>query len=534
MTKDLIKKIKELPRLKLLIILFAIWQYISVAGMAIIGWNQDLVWLNLGLLMAFVLFAPVYESILLLIISIPFYVAIPNSMFDSLPMWRVLFLEIFAIWLFREKRFLLPKRYGGNFELASIHFLPWDKYILGFALAGLLAGVFFGNFKVEAIKQFLFYFNIYFLYIVLINTLRGKQQIFETIRYTIWSITAIVTLGFAQLIGTFLTNSDTFWVYWASNVTRLYYGSSFAEVSMYSNSWFSYTSGGRDLRMFSIMPDSQSFAYVCLIGLCIGTALTRSVFVHIRKWLWSGIRFAALGLILSGTRAVWVGMVMPFLVVAAAYKKNFQKHLAEKYLWPFIIIFALFAISPIINRGLSYFQVETFKENFLDRAQSIYNVNEKSNQGRIAMWKNSLGYFLHHSWGTGFGNFFVSFTNVSEQDEYASVSGSINERYNLPARYISAHNLYLHVLVETGIIGFLFFAMYFATIIRSFWHFIKNYKNISDFLIYFVAQALLMVLWILGAAFFDITLFNDKVLMFFLINIGLAGLIVKRYHEYEG
>ena len=55
----------------------------------------------------------------------------------------------------------------------------------------------------------------------------------------------------------------------------------------------------------------------------------------------------------------------------------------------------------------------------------------------------------------------------------------------------------------------------------------------EDFLIYFVAQALLMVLWILAAAVFDITLLNDKVLMFFFINLGLGGLIVKRYQEYE-
>ena len=87
----------------------------------------------------------------------------------------------------------------------------------------------------------------------------------------------------------------------------------------------------------------------------MSTALTRSVFKHIRKWLWSGIRFAALALILSGTRAVWVGMIAPFLAVAAAYRKNFQKHLAEKFLWPFIIIFVLFALSPLINQGLVIF-----------------------------------------------------------------------------------------------------------------------------------------------------------------------------------
>lgn len=522
MTHDLILKIKGLPRLKLLIILFVIWQYFSVAGMALLNWSHSLVWLNLGLILAFILLCPIYESLLLLILSIPFYVAIPNSRFDSLPMWRVLYAALFVVWLARDKKF----------HIKSILFLPWDKYLGWFVFAGLFLALIFGNFKPEALKQALFFINIYFLYLVLINTLKSKAQIFELIRYVIWSFAIIITLGFAQLFGSLLTDIGTFWVFWATNVTALYYGSSLAAVSLFSNSWFSY-SGSTELRMFSILPDSQSFAYICFFALCMSTALTRVVFKHIRKWLWSGIRFASLAMILSGTRAVWVGMAAPFLAVAAAYRRNFQKHLAEKFLWPFVIIFILFAISPFINQGLSYLRVEKFHENFLLRAQSIYDLNESSNQGRLAIWKSSSLFFLSHPWGVGFGNFLVSFSKGIEGKNYDQVSGAINARYNLPAKYVSAHSLYLQILVETGVVGFALFTAFWVCLIRYLWEFVRNYKNTQDFLIYFVAQALLMVLWILLAAVFDITLFNDKVLMFFFINIGLAGLIVKRYHEIE-
>jgi O-antigen ligase len=522
-TQDFSTKLKELPRLKLLIILFTVWQYFSVAGMALLGWSYSLVWLNLGLLLAFIVLCPVYESLLLLILSIPFYVAIPNSRFDDLAMWRILYLVLFLVWLVRDKRF----------RIKDIHFLPWDKYLGWFVFVGLVLGLIFGSFKLEAVKQVLFLINIYFLYLVLINTLKNKQQIFELIRYVIWSFAIIITLGFAQLFGSLLTDIGTFWIFWATNITKLYYGTSFADVSLYSNSWFAYSGGFTELRMFSIMPDSQSFAYVCFFALCMSTALTRNVFKHIKKWLWSGIRFAGLALILSGTRAVWVGMIAPFLAVVAAYYKNFQKHLAKKFLWPFIIIFILFAVSPFINQGLSYLRVAKFQENFLSRAESIYNLNETSNQGRIAMWKNSGKYFLTHPWGVGFNNFLVSFSGGIKGRSYDQVSAEINARYNLPAKYVSAHSLYLQVLVETGIVGFGLFIAFWVCIIRYFWEFIKNYEKTEDFLIYFVAQALLMVLWILLAAIFDITLLNDKVLMYFFINIGLAGLIVKRYHEID-
>ncbi len=523
MTQDLIKKIKELPKYRLLIILFAIWQYFCIAGIALLNWPDFLIWLNLGLLLAFIVICPIFESLLLLILSIPFYVALPNTRFDSFPMWRVLYLALFIVWLVRDKRL----------RIKDIVFLPWDKYLACFAGVGLVTAFLFGQFKLEAVKQLVFFINIYFLYIVLINTLKNKQQIFEVIRYLIWSLAIIVTLGFTQLFGTFFTNLDTFWVFWDTNLTKLYYGTNFANVALYSNSWFSY-SGARELRMFSIMPDSQSFAYICFMGLCLGTALTRSVFKNIRKWLWSGIRFAALGLILSGTRAVWVGMVVPFLAVAVAYRKKFQKHLAEKFLWPFIIIFVLFALSPFINKGLAYIQVEKFQENFLVRAQSIYDLQESSNQGRIEIWKNSLIFALKHPLGVGFGNFLVSFIPPAQDQTYLEASSQINKRYNLPAKHVSAHNLYLQILVETGIVGLGIFIAFWVCLIKYFWHFICHYKNVEDFLIYFVTQASLVVLWILAAGFFDITLFNDKVLMFFFINIGLAGVVVTRYHEYHG
>ncbi|MDE2311514.1 MAG: O-antigen ligase family protein [Patescibacteria group bacterium] len=522
MTKELLEKIKALPKLRLLIILFTVWQYLSVAGMAVLHWPDSLVWLNLGLLLAFVVLSPVYESLLLLVLSIPFSVAVPNHTFEALPMWRILYAALFMVWLARDKKF----------RIRDLVWLPWDKYLAWFAGLGLLSAMLFGQFRVEAIKQVLFWLNIYCMYLVLVNTLKNKQQIFELIRYVIWSLAIIVTLGFAQLIGTFLTDLDTFWVFWAVNITKLYYGASLAGVSLYSNSWFSY-SGTRELRMFSIMPDSQSFAYVCLIALCMGTALTRSVFKHIKKWLWSGIRFAALGLMLSGTRAVWAGMVAPFLAVAVAHYKNFQKHLARKFLIPFLIIFALFAVSPIFNRGLAYIRVGKFQENFLVRATSIYNLQETSNQGRLAMWAESAAFAARHPWGVGFGNFIMSLSQSQGLADYNQASARIVKRYNLPAKYVSAHSLYLQVLVEAGLLGFLAFALFWLSAVRYFWTFVRHHKHAEDFLVYFVAQALLMLLWILAAAVFDVTLFNDKVLMYFFLNLGVAGLIVKRYHEYE-
>lgn len=521
MNGEISEKLKNIPRIKLLILIFAIWQYISILGMALLGWPNSLVWLNLGLLTAFIVLAPVYESLLLLVLSAPFFVVLPNTAFETLSMWRPLFVVLFLVWLIRDKKF----RYE------NILFLPWDKILAAFVVVGLSVSLLWGQFVVQGFKQVLFWANVYLFYLVLINSLKSRQQIFEFIRYVIWALAIIITLGFTQLIGTFLANLDTFWVFWASNITKLYYGQAFATVSLYSNSWFSYMDG-RSLRMFSIMPDSQSFAYLCLFALCMATALTHNVFRYVKKWLWSGVRFAGLALILSGTRAVWVGMLLPFGAVVLAHYKNFQKHLANKFILPFVIIFALFLISPAINRTLSFFRVEVFQENFLGRVRSIYDLKDVSNSGRIKIWHESFVFALKHPLGVGFGNFIVSLKDPSGR-AYEDVAGEINQRYNLPQRYVSAHNLYLQILVEAGILGLVVFLGFWFVLLKYLWHFIKHYRKAEDFLVYFVAQAFLASLWVLGAAFFDITIFNDKVLFFFLIDIGLAGLIVKKYHEYE-
>ncbi len=522
MDKKLIVKLKSTPRIKLLILLFVLWQYSNVLGMALLGWPDFLIWINLGLLLGFVILSPTYESLLLLVLSIPFFLALPNRQFDAFSMWRPLFFVLFAVWIIRDLKF----------DYKKIKFLPWDKYLGIFAGTGIIVTLIFANFVMQGFKQLVFWLNIYVLYLVLVNVLKSKQQIFELIRYTIWSLAVIITLGFTQLISTFLTNMDTFWVFWASNITRLYYGETFAGVSLYSNSWFSFV-GGRNLRMFSIMPDSQSFAYICIFGMCMGMALMHKVFQYVRKWLWSGISFAGLGMLLSGTRAVWVGMLLPFFAVIWAKWKNIQPHLAKKFIFSFVIIIALFMASPFINKGLSFLRVNNFQEDFLGRAKSIYDLNNVSNTGRFQIWKDSLAFAIKNPLGKGLGNFIISLQNPESNKSYADLAGEINERYNLPQRFVSAHNLYLQILVETGVIGFGFFIWFWLFVLRYFWHFLKNYKKAEDFLVYFVAQAFLMTIWILGAGFFDITLFNDKVLMFTFINLGIAGLIVNKYHEYN-
>lgn len=504
-------------------------QYLVILSLVFGVVPKEFVWLSIVSSLAYVLVSGVYSGILFTVLNIPFFLAVPNPYFDAFQTWRLMFAIIFTKWLVIS--WFETKSLNLVWQKAKHNFFIWDKYLGLFIFFSLLTTLFFAQFKVQGLKQVIFWLNIYVFYIVIVNTVKTRQQIVEVAKYALWALTVIVALGFAQLFGSFFTDLDTFWVFWASFLTKLFYGQDFASVALYSNSWFSYTAG-RELRMFSVMPDSQSFAYMCVFGIGLGVSLVSVVSERVKRLLWSGIRFASLAIILSGTRAVWVGMLLPFFATVYLYAKKFMRLQAKVFLWPFVVIIFLFAVSPLINQGLSLIRASgMFQENFLNRAKSIYDLNETSNSGRLVIWKDSLIFASKHPWGVGAGNFIYSLYPEKGLD-YGGLSEKINKRYNLPQKYVSAHSLYLHVFVEAGILGLFALLYAFSMFLKFNLDFLKRHSEQKNFFIMFVLQSCLVVLWILGASVFDVTLFNDKVLMFFFLNLALSGIIVRNYEKF--
>lgn len=520
---------------KYIVLLLVIWQFFSVLLMAIGYWPYEVVWLNAALGLLFVLFADTYHVLLLLIASIPFYVAMPNARFDALSVWRIWFVTAFLVWVFRNLREGSFRSSGGagwwrgllgRFGISR--FMPWDRFLGYFFLLSLVVTLALARFKVQGLKQLVYFLNAYLLYVLVAHAVTRRTQVVEVVRTAALSLVLVIGLGYVQLASTFFTNLDTFWVYWASFVSRLYYGRFFSGVALYSNSWFSYT-GGRELRMFSIMPDSQSFGYLCVFAIGFGTALTFAVSRRARYWLWSGIRFASLAVILSGTRAVWVGAAAPMAASAYLHFRRFGRLYTKKMLAVFSILVLLFAASPLINMGLRFLRVSQFEENFVERAQSIYDLQETSNAGRIRIWLDSLRFATVHPQGVGLDNFLVSL--VPDVENYEQAAGQVNERYNLPQQYVSAHSLYLQVLVEAGVVGLIVFMLFWLSFFRVAWKFLREHREADSVLVFFVFQAGLTLLWLVASAVFDVTLLNDKVLMYFFLTLGLTGVIVSRYGD---
>jgi len=138
------------------------------------------------------------------------------------------------------------------------------------------------------------------------------------------------------------------------------------------------------------------------------------------------------------------------------------------------------------------------------RLKSIIDFGETSNAQRIEIWKKTLVSIKKHPLlGVGIGNYPV----VLGQDIRLAKAGS------------SAHNLYLHIAAEMGVLAGIIFIWFLWLLFK------KNYENFigenDKQLKTYLAATLLFVPWVLIYSLTDIAIFDERALLFALIPISV-------------
>jgi O-antigen ligase len=518
---------------KIIIASLFLWQLISTGLMATGVWPEWVSWVNFGLLSLYILFSDSFDGLLVTLVSLPFMVVLPNQYIEGLPAWRLVLVWLGMVWF--AKKFIIKKDY----KLQSI--FTWDKYGLFFLLL-LLASLVVAKFPVHGLKQIIFLANAVVIYFLIQQIVTTKEQLITLVKYFIGSLGIVVAIGYIQFIATLFSSQYYFWQYWAVFVSKLYYGLDLANVLIYSNSWFSYTGGGQSLRMFSIMPDSHSFGVVVMFLLIFAAITPPSLLLSKEEGsatassplILRGARgvivtLSALALILSGTRGIWVAMLIPLVISLFIYWQGYLKEYLKPIIFSMLCVIILFAISPLIEKSISYIRNINQGGSVIDRISSIYDLSESSNVGRLQIWKESLLYAIHHPLGTGYGNFIVSlYDHVPENATLESLANQKNIRYNLPQKFITAHSLYLHLLVELGVLGLSLFIIFWA---KFFWEIIKYLKPenqlVNKSFNHLIIASAISILWLLSYGLFDVTLFNDKILIYTFTVLAIAGVSLK-------
>jgi len=487
------------------------------------------------------------EALSLFILSIPFFVVFPPSFFsDAMSVWRVaiiiLFLKIFLISGGAKKIFddIKKKKLKSVGELhrrlflllAEIRKTNYYKILVPLAifLAIALLSLFSAASVGAGIKKIIFISSSLLLFPMVIMAVKNKKDIEKVIKAVFISLLVMLFFGYAQFIATFFVRLYDFWGLWDNYVIQALYGEKTSILLSYSNTWFSYYEGTDlppTLRMFSLMPDSHSFSMLMIMLFAVTLFyLKSSNDKKNRKKYFILMILSLMAIFFSGSRGAWAGwlgalaVVLGFYYFGRIFKKsrllrdrkflnerdNHRLLLAAVSLFVLLLPVSSFFFNlnqdvQIVRDGLV---VENRGNALLRRTRSIYDFDETSNKGRLQIWKESAESVVAHPLsGVGYGNFSVAIgENVS-----TSKLGS------------SAHNLYLDIAVEIGLLGLLFFLLILWNIAKKL--FDLSYGLKDENLRFFAGAFLVAFVWLSAYGFFDVVLLNDKVLMIFVLIIAL-------------
>ena len=255
------------------------------------------------------IFSPAEDSLWLVVASIPLFAALPiMDNFDTLANWRVLIAVLFLCLFFKKGVSLnILRDKDGKWRIKeNLKHYKLEYLVIPFLLISAFSiGV--ADYKVLAVKKFLFLVNIFLLFLIVRNLTRDKESIISVWRAAaVGGITAVFIALF-QFFSVFFAPLIVFWQFWANRVINFFYGQNLTDLLSRSNTWFAYyKSAPPTLRLFSIFPDSHSFAMFCLLAAPILAAL--GIYYQnsrrLRTIFSVFIGLALFGAVFSGSRGV--------------------------------------------------------------------------------------------------------------------------------------------------------------------------------------------------------------------------------------
>ncbi len=366
------------------------------------------------------------KFLLVIILYLPFQLALNPVAGVDLASIRVLILLLFFVWLAQG----LKKK---NIQIKN----NWQTgLIVSFLLLNVLSIIVAKNTD-WSIRKLLFLFSIFPLYFVASQLISNREKMFKVVKAAVFSGSVVAAIGIIQFASQFVVGLEKTYVFWAKFIITPFLGSSFGAAVLKNPSWLVNIAGQTYLRATSLFPDPHMFSFYLglLSPLAFGlvmqnkgkkglSILSFSLIIVADLLTFSRGGYVGLfgGLVFIGLFA-WIGMSQRYKIITAIV---FLSGLA-----------ILFVPSPVSQRFLSSFDLK-----------------EGSNQGRMQMWQKASSVILDKPvLGTGIGNYPLEVVATAT--------------YRDP---IYAHNTYLDIAVETGILNALIWISLLVSAMFGFWH----------------------------------------------------------------
>jgi O-antigen ligase len=426
-----------------------------------------------------------YKLFLFLCLYLPFQLALNPSQGVDLASGRVFILVLALLWSvtgLKNRQIFVPAKIQTWLILSFL-------FLSGFSL-------FWAENLDWGIRKFLFLLSILPIYFVVAGILpattpsersesRGDIKI---VKFLAWGAGLAAIVGIVQFLLQFIISLDATASLWKNYITPLFLGQTFSQTVLEYPSWLVNIGGHDYLRAFATFPDPHMFSFY--LGLVI--PLAAALYFTAKKNIYLVLAvIILLADILTFSRGGYVGLiagiVFAIFYFSFAKKKNSYKKILT--LVAAILVLTIFVVvSPIGQRFISSFDTE-----------------EGSNKGRFENWVQAVEMIENYPQGVGIGNYSYEIEPSAD--------------YRKP---IYAHNLYLDIAAETGIINAIFFVSLILFTIKSF---IKKAKD--------------NILWLGGAvslvifsthSIFDTSLYSVQVLPLFLIIISLSVINDKEFN----
>ena len=222
----------------------------------------------------------------------------------------------------------------------------------------------------------------------------------------------------------------------------------FPETSMLTDE------GRRTIMINGTSLDPNIVAATIILGLHIATSFFLAYQNKIVRCLYGGASmFMLYGILLTGSRGALVAFVVSFVLKVYLESKI---SLEAKKKSVYLILFAIIAFFVMV----SVLPVDLIESRFSKETILGLNEREQGSHNRYDIWLAAIDLFsMSPIWGFGCGNFINSIALVY-------------------SRQCAAHNMYILLFIEGGIIGFSLFAKYVYSIWKSLMR-LRGYLTLS-------------------------------------------------------
>lgn len=325
---------------------------------------------------------------------------------------------------------LLPSFFLGSFLfLATLSFL-WAENT-GFSL-----------------RKIVFLWSFLPLFFVLSSFFRevkddGGKMKKKVIRLFVLGAAGTACIGVVEFLLQFFLGVEKTFSLWTQTILPFFLGSSFGQSVATYPSLLVNISGVTLMRASGIFPDPHMFAFYLGISAPLALFLFLSPDRYRRWWLTSFI-IIVLADLLSFSRGGYLGLITGLSIFFVSYFLRFT------VTWN--IRHALLLVGILLT--LCVFFLSPFGTRFF----SSFSSHDGSNTERLRLWEESLSFIAARPFfGTGLGNYPLA----------VKPSASYREP-------IYAHNLYLDIALETGIVGLFFFGGFLFLGLARTWRYWKK------------------------------------------------------------